>query len=171
MVEGGKRGWSLWATSEGHRARGWCLNTERIQVLCGRLCGRPCGPSPASSDPQQPGRWSCMEMLLVWPKSHSVCWTLLLVSSVLWPEDVDGDREGKGPQWTKEAGKEFHFPNLGCMTASRQRARPLPAQTLRAPQPIMPQSGRLTSRSRPDWKNPPIKQPLVFPCPICTIAV
>lgn len=26
------------------------------------------------------------------------------VSSVLWPEEVDGVREGKGPWWTEEAG-------------------------------------------------------------------
>jgi len=26
------------------------------------------------------------------------------VSSVLWPEEVDGVREGRGPWWTEEAG-------------------------------------------------------------------
>lgn len=42
-------------------------------------------------------------------------------------------------------------------------SRTPPARTLRTPQPIRPQGGGLTSMGGPDWKNPPAKQPLVFP--------
>lgn len=166
MPWSGKRG-GWWATSEGHRAQGWCLNTAQIPALNGRLCGQ----SPASSDPQQLEQQGlAWKMLLVLPKSHSVCQTLPLGSSVPWPEEVDGVREGKGLQWTEEAGKEFHFPNLSFMTISRQCVLLQPALSLRAPQPIMPQ-WRADIQEWTGLENPPVKQPLVFPCPVCTKAV
>lgn len=86
--------------------------------------GGQCRWSPASSIPRQPEQRGLeWKMLLVLPKSQSVCQILQLVSSSPWPEEVDGVREEKGLQWIEGAYKELHFPDLGFMTTVISKSR------------------------------------------------
>lgn len=104
--------------------------------------GGQCGWSPAAWIPRQPKQRGLeQKMLLVLPKSHSVCHILQLVSSNPWPEEVIDVREDKGLHWIEEAYKELYFPDLGFVTFSYQQVLLPPALTLRALQPTMSHSG------------------------------
>lgn len=78
-------------------------------------------------------------MFPVLSKVHSVRQTPVFSSLA---GEVDGVREGNGPQWTEEACKELRFPNPGFMTISHQHALLPPALTLRVP----------AARHAPTWR-------------------
>lgn len=85
-------------------------------------------------------------MFLVLPKAHSVRQTPVISSLA---GEVDGVREGNGPQWTEEACKELRFPNPGFMTISHQHALLPPALTLGPRSPSRP---NLEGRHQGVWK-------------------